>query len=262
VQVKSMMIKAHKFVLAAISPVFLAEFYGPMRETSNPVPIERTTCEAFQKMIDFIYQNSFSLASSDIKTLCEVLDLSERYQMAELGNAVSAAIDDFVITERNILDVLLATEEFRHFQETSTKLFDSCVEFLDETLGTKREWVKFMMNHMSSGISLQVQQILYRVFCRLKCSNCGYVLEDCKNEEFVTSDNVAFGQKVEIFQGFVNETDAPVDSEGSVGIVKDIERNVNPAFTEILLDFDGQNSPCPYKIYDYTGEHNFLFHCN
>ena len=40
-------IKAHKVILANLSPVFKTMFYGPMKETNAVIPIEQTSSEAF-----------------------------------------------------------------------------------------------------------------------------------------------------------------------------------------------------------------------
>ena len=46
-------IRAHKLLLAGVSPVFQGMFYGPMKETGEVV-VKETTLDAFKTMINYI----------------------------------------------------------------------------------------------------------------------------------------------------------------------------------------------------------------
>ena len=49
-------VRAHKLLLAGVSPVFKGMFYGPMKETAEEILVEETTFEAFDTMVKYIYQ--------------------------------------------------------------------------------------------------------------------------------------------------------------------------------------------------------------
>ena len=49
-------VRAHKLLLAGVSPVFKGMFYGPMMETAEEIVVEETTFEAFDTMVKYIYQ--------------------------------------------------------------------------------------------------------------------------------------------------------------------------------------------------------------
>ena len=51
-------IKAHKWPLAGVSPVFRKQFLGPMKDERDAIEVEQTTAEAFQTMVDFIYRKA------------------------------------------------------------------------------------------------------------------------------------------------------------------------------------------------------------
>ena len=51
-------IKAHKLLLAGVSPVFRAQFFGPMKDEREVIEVQDTTAEAFQAMVDFIYRKA------------------------------------------------------------------------------------------------------------------------------------------------------------------------------------------------------------
>ena len=62
---QSQTVRAHKFLLAGVSPVFRRMFFGPMKEVGDVVELKDTTLEAFDTMLNYIYRpmggNAFSL---------------------------------------------------------------------------------------------------------------------------------------------------------------------------------------------------------
>ena len=57
---KTLKVRAHKFLLAGVSPVFRKQFFGPLKTTEDTVDIKDTTIEAFTTMISYIYEPSDS----------------------------------------------------------------------------------------------------------------------------------------------------------------------------------------------------------
>ena len=77
-------IRAHKWPLAGVSPVFRKQFLGPMKDERDAIEVEKTTAEAFQTMIDFIYRkpglDTFTVTNiSCPQMLFELLELAKRY---------------------------------------------------------------------------------------------------------------------------------------------------------------------------------------
>ena len=64
---------AHRFVLAAVSPVFRRMFFGPMKEMVEVIEVKETTPEAFDCMIKFIYEPQ----GGDIRVVQKFKKLSE-----------------------------------------------------------------------------------------------------------------------------------------------------------------------------------------
>ena len=52
---QSKTIGAHRFILAGVSPVFRGMFFGLMKETGEVVKVKETTIEAFEAMVNYIY---------------------------------------------------------------------------------------------------------------------------------------------------------------------------------------------------------------
>ena len=100
---KTSKVQAHKLLLAGVSPVFRKQFFGPLKTTEDTVDIKETTIEAFTTMISFIYQpsNSDTFSLSDItcpQSLCDVLNLAERYEMLTMGALIRSILESLPIT--------------------------------------------------------------------------------------------------------------------------------------------------------------------
>ena len=72
-------LKAHKFVLAMASPVFEAQFFGPLADSvsNNPVTIKDVDSTVFRRLIDCIYKSSTDFLQT---ALCYVI----RYFLHEI----------------------------------------------------------------------------------------------------------------------------------------------------------------------------------
>ena len=101
-------VPAHKFLLAGASPVFRRQFFGAAKENTSEVVIKDTTVEAFTTMIKFLYidphPKQFSLKYIDCpQRLCEVVNISERYQIPDLLKIAKAALENLPVTEENLI---------------------------------------------------------------------------------------------------------------------------------------------------------------
>uniref|UniRef100_M8BCI4 Speckle-type POZ protein-like protein n=1 Tax=Aegilops tauschii TaxID=37682 RepID=M8BCI4_AEGTA len=140
---------AHKLILAARSPVLMAEFFGHMREASSPnVVIEDMEPAAFKVMLHFLYTDTVPeldhelqavapmaqhlLAAADrygldrLKVLCEgklsggitidtaatTLALAEQHNCSHL----KAKCIEFIISTPAVFDAVVATEGYRHLE--------------------------------------------------------------------------------------------------------------------------------------------------
>ncbi|XP_078156607.1 BTB/POZ and MATH domain-containing protein 2-like [Carex rostrata] len=58
-EVDGQLLSAHKCILAARSPVFSAQFFGPMKEKSDTIKIEEMEARVFKALLHFIYNDTF-----------------------------------------------------------------------------------------------------------------------------------------------------------------------------------------------------------
>ena len=72
---------AHKMHLARISKVLRRRFFGGFEETSDVVDIRGTIAQAFETMINFVYQRECGLERKTFEELFEIANLAEKCSM-------------------------------------------------------------------------------------------------------------------------------------------------------------------------------------
>ena len=136
---QSQTVRAHKFLLAGVSPVFRRMFFGPMKEVGDVVELKDTTLEAFDTMLNYIYRpmggNAFSLNHIRCpQKLMELLTLSNKYQVLKLAKMTSDALGSLAITRENMLFTVTVARLYKGcFEEVCSKLTLKCLKFLFDT---------------------------------------------------------------------------------------------------------------------------------
>ena len=130
--------KAHKLLLAGVSPVFRQQFFGPMRDTEEVVEVEETTPEAFDTMLSYIYKlpgkDTFSLGTQDCQKLFEILVLARKYMISNLETLTSSTLEEFAITRENMMfTATVATKYKKIFDDLCKALLVKCLEWLFHT---------------------------------------------------------------------------------------------------------------------------------
>ena len=146
-------IRAHKFLLAGSSPVFRAQFFGPMKDTGEVFEVKNTTADAFGTMVRYIYRspgaNTFTLdAIRCPQELMELHDLAVRYQILGLEKMTTHALDTVVITRENMFFTATVAQKRKNteFEDICKKLQMKCLKFLYDT------------SNSSDGVVALVQQ--------------------------------------------------------------------------------------------------------
>ena len=131
-------IRAHKYFLGAVSPVFRKQFFGPMKNDRDKIELKETTAKAFQTMIDFIYRKAGQEFSVD-NIKCpqkqfEVLQLADYYEVLDLKTCVTEALENFVVTRENFLRSATVASNYRVlFEDFALILSTKCLKFLHDT---------------------------------------------------------------------------------------------------------------------------------
>ena len=163
-------IRAHRWALAGVSPVFRAQFCGPMKDEREVIEVEKTTAEAFQTMIDFIYrlprQEVFLINSNCPQKLFELLELAERYQVLDLKNVANEALKNLVVTRENMIFAATVASNYKvAFEDTSVTLSMKCLKFLRATTKDSDDVFDLIRDTMNNfpGASLDILLELKKV---------------------------------------------------------------------------------------------------
>ena len=147
---KSTMIRAHKLLLAGTSPVFKANFFGPMKMTGEVMVVRETTIEAFTTLIDFIYwppgKAEFSLKDiTCFEELCNIVEISERYQIMELKQVAKEALQDLEVTAKNVIIVATIADRYKAFEDIQQMLINKNLAYLERTMKSANDVISFMI---------------------------------------------------------------------------------------------------------------------
>ena len=144
------MIGAHKLLLAAVSPVFRANFFGPMKMEGELMVVRETTVEAFTTLINFIYwppgKEAFSLKHiTSFEQLCDIVEISERYQILDLRKVAVEALENLEITSKNVIPAATVADTFKAFEDVKNLLINKSLAFIDRTMNDVDDVFSFML---------------------------------------------------------------------------------------------------------------------
>jgi len=143
-------LKAHKYLLASVSPVFRKQFFGKLAEIKQVIDIKETTPFAFKYLIQYIYMGLSNTKDiqieSDLVEIFEIVNLAEKYDMKTLSAEIPRLLDQFFIEESNVLEVTKIAEVFKHFEFLSNQLILKCSNFLKLLLKTDEDLEEFCTN--------------------------------------------------------------------------------------------------------------------
>ena len=139
---------AHKLLLAGVSPVFRRQFFGAFKEEMGEVVIKDTTIEAFNTMIKFIYMEpGVEFSFKDVvnpQSLCELVNLSEKYQIQKLKAKANSALDDISVTEENFINTATTAKHYAAFEDVAKTLTSKCHLFLKQSLRSAEDVYSFI----------------------------------------------------------------------------------------------------------------------
>ena len=190
-------VKAHKHILAYHSDVFKKMFFGPLKETNDIIPINETTYEAFEKLMEYIYQVDIECKDMALGELYEFVNLAEKYNMPELMKELKTQIEITPLTMQNLLDVVDVATRYSHFEEVSSALLLSCAIFFKKTVGEEIDkQMQFVLEKYGEGKERLALKLVSMVsnLPRTVCNNCGE--DSCMTGQPVLHENLRKGLEV------------------------------------------------------------------
>jgi len=122
---------AHKYYLAAVSPVFATQFFGSMLEENSETVLTDVTARAFNCMLDLVYRLNVDLIDkSNLRELFEALYVAEKYMIERMKELIQAKFEFLPVTRDNVVEVTRTALEFKHFQ----KAFETLLKHVSNVL--------------------------------------------------------------------------------------------------------------------------------
>ncbi|KAJ3685875.1 hypothetical protein LUZ61_015039 [Rhynchospora tenuis] len=158
-QVGGERISAHRFMLAARSPVFGAELYGPMIEAeSSCIEIEDLKAEVFKALLRFIYTDNFEdyelKCRLSVELVQDLFVAADRYALEKLKMQCQKRLW-VALSVDTVLTTLILAE--RH---SSAWLKEKCLEFASKSenftqLAVTEEYLQIMQSFPSLFVELR-----------------------------------------------------------------------------------------------------------
>ena len=129
-------LKAHKFVLAMASPVFEAQFFGPLADSSNnnPVTIKDVDSTAFRRLIDCIYKSSTKFLETEINTKEHFQDYWLLLQAAHMYLVSNVMSDVNGYIEEHVMDMfyLNKTQQYGIYIDLANEDLSDLVDIMNQ----------------------------------------------------------------------------------------------------------------------------------
>jgi len=200
-------IRAHKCILALASEVFKKGFYGGM-ENNGSIDITDATKEAFDVMVNFIYDKETNLSNYDFDMLCSIYYLADKYNITALEKKILEAINRKEISLENIINVgVLAIQHAVHDKLAEALYEVSAQRLLRMFNGSLNTAVDYMIEiGADDSLDLIASKSVLKIVARLRKINLTTVCVNCKVFPCITGvklskDNFVQGAKINAISG-------------------------------------------------------------
>ena len=191
---------AHKVILAAASPMFEAQFFGPMANRGvDKVTIRDIDSEAFRRMVQFIYMSE-AVSEADMEDLLKLLEAAHFYLLPDLINycndKLCAGVNHLGVSEDsvNFLNIIPRTSIYEEIMKKCLhNIVDNLSEFLTEDLWEKLDddiRVKFLEELQVTRWSFEFKEcftILQHSFFAFGMNKSVWIRKICRRIQMIVS---------------------------------------------------------------------------
>ena len=110
----------------------MTQFYGPMREQRDSIPVEDSSVEAFQFILNIFYNKKVLLKGVTYQLLGELFYLSEKYHLNKFQEAILIEVSSRKIVPENLLEAAKVAESNYHLEKFSSCLHQICSQFVND----------------------------------------------------------------------------------------------------------------------------------
>jgi speckle-type POZ protein len=160
-EVHGKVFSAHKLVLAARSPVFRAQFYGPTKEdtttgSSYTLRISGMDPETFDALLHYIYTDSLPPAIDAVMAL-DLLVAAARYNLQDLKSTTEGELCRYIGASR-VFKMLEVAEAYR-----CSKLKEACLDFIGSRRNADEIPVNQDVEHLARRCPSVVKDVVAKV---------------------------------------------------------------------------------------------------
>ncbi|GJN25573.1 hypothetical protein PR202_gb13418 [Eleusine coracana subsp. coracana] len=151
---------AHRIVLAARSPVFMAELFGPMKEKdATVVQIDDMEARVFRALLHFIYTDSLPQIDDEDKVVMaqHLLVAADKYNMERLKWICADILSKYIDTSLVATTLVLAEQHGCH------GLKETCFEFLKAPGNLTAAMAGDGFRHVTSSCPSLLEELLAKV---------------------------------------------------------------------------------------------------
>jgi len=170
-------IRAHKHILALASDVFKKGFYGGMKDNGS-IEITDVTKEAFEVMINAIYDKETNMRNHDFDMLCTIYYLADKYNITALEKETLEAIKTKDIPVENIIDVGILAIQHEVHDTLAEALLEASAQRLSRIFKGNLNNALDYLSEMDTDDSLDIikYKSLMKIMATLRninvCVNC------------------------------------------------------------------------------------------
>jgi len=127
-------VKAHKYYLALVSPVFKTHFFGPFGGDKDIVEIDAPV-EAVKAMIDYIYLGQeLGWERMNLEEMLEIACLADKYDVVGMMGTVKDYVEKLPISLDSVVETAHIADTYFFIGELSKPLLSKCTKFLSQVL--------------------------------------------------------------------------------------------------------------------------------
>ncbi|KAL6647089.1 hypothetical protein ACP70R_014526 [Stipagrostis hirtigluma subsp. patula] len=164
-EVSGKVFAAHKLVLAARSPVFKADFFGPMKEESTSyIRICDMHPDAFEALLHYIYTDSLPDTTTTTNAPGEEAALAQdllvaagRYDLKDLKSATEKKLCNHIGVS-TVLPMLALAE-----RQQCRKLKKKCLEFVASSKNTRAVMATDDVEHLARNCPSAVKEMITKI---------------------------------------------------------------------------------------------------
>jgi len=161
----------------------------------HEVKVKETTAPAFRILMDAVYDVKSigeSLSGKSVDEVFDVVNLIERYQIKELMEPAKECLDNYPVTEDNVLEVAGDALEYSEMFEAEVhQLLLTCAKFLMPKLKDAKSMMRYAAENKDRQLEFATLVALMNDIKPTECSNCKK--EVCRDGEVVEDDEFVEG---------------------------------------------------------------------